>query len=244
MANRPVHIAILPPFIRREGLEKSAFCVVDLLRASTTMVRAIENGATAIRLVTETAAAIAERDKLGVGGALAAGERGGVAPPGFDLGNSPQDFTRERIAGKTIVFTTTNGTKLVTHGKPASLVLIGCLNNRRAVAAALGAHGGPIMIACAGTDSRIAAEDCIGAGGIVEALVESTPGLELSDPALLCLSAWRGAKADASTLLKAVSESTGAKNLIKLNLGADVAECVRVDVTTVVPRWNGEAVVG
>jgi len=242
MANRNVHVAMLPALMRREGLQQSAVCVVDLLRASTTLVRAIESGATAIRLVNEPADAIRERDALGVGGAIAAGERHGVAPAGFDLGNSPGEFTPERVGGKTVVFTTTNGTKTVQAAKSAGLVIVGCLQNRRAIGARLAAFEGPAMIACSGTEGRIALEDCIAAGAILDAMLEWKPGVELSDPAKVCVWAWRGASKDAATLAKAVGESTGAANLEKLGLGADITECLRVDAAKAVPHWNGEAI--
>ena len=243
MASKLIHVALLPTLLRREGLERSAVCVVDLLRASTTMVRAIEAGAAALRLVAEPAEALRQRDALGAGAAVAAGERGGVAPAGFDLGNSPAEFTSERISGKSVVFTTTNGTRVVMAAKDAALVVIGCLQNRQAVAERLAQHDGPVTIACAGTDGRIAMEDALAAGAIVAALVERDAQMELSDPARVCLWAWRGASVDAATLGAAVGESAGAKNLVKVGLGRDVAECVRTDVSTVVPRWNGEAVV-
>src|SRR5262245_23347009 len=109
MAKKQLHVALLPALIRREGQAEAIVTVVDLLRASTSIVRAIDSGAKAIRVVAEPADALRERDALGPGNAVAAGERGGLAPTGFDLGNSPGDFTPARIAGKTIVMTTTNG---------------------------------------------------------------------------------------------------------------------------------------
>jgi len=244
MANKSsVHVALLPNLIRRDGLDESVVCVVDLLRSSTTMVRAMESGATAIRIMAEPADALRERDQAGNGKALAAGERGGVAPGGFDLGNSPTDFTRERVGGKTIYFTTTNGTKLITGLKGSAALVVGCLQNRKAVAAKMVSHNGPVVIACSGTDGRIALEDCICAGAILDAMLEISPSFEPTDPASTCLWAWRGASRDGASLAQAASASVGAKNLVKLGLGADIQECLRVDVATRVPRWNGEAVV-
>src|SRR5690606_12784101 len=102
---------------------------------------------------------------------------------------------------------------------------------------------GPVTIACAGTDGRIAMEDALAAGAIVAAMVERNGDAQLTDPARVCMWAWRGASADAATLAAAVGESAGAKNLVKVGLAKDIAECVRTDVSTAVPRWNGEAVV-
>jgi phosphosulfolactate phosphohydrolase-like enzyme len=88
----------------------------------------------------------------------------------------------------------------------------------------------------------MAAEDCIAAGAIVEAMVRGAPGMVVSDAAMVCLWAWNGVSADPQTLVASVSESQGGRNLAKVGLAKDIAECVRVDVSSAVPRWNGEAI--
>lgn len=244
MANSPVHVAMIPALLRKDGLERSLVIAVDLLRATTTIAHAIAAGASAVRLVAEPADAIRERDGLGAAAAVAAGERGGVAPAGFDLGNSPRDFTRASVGGKTVVFTTTNGTKVIGVVKSAATVITGALVNRRAAAERAVRHDGPVMIACAGTDGRVAMEDCIAAGAIIDAMLAIGGERELTDPAQVCLWAWRGASTNTETVGAAVHAAQGARNLQNVGLGRDVADCLRVDTIDATPLWNGEAIVG
>ncbi|MCX7429756.1 MAG: 2-phosphosulfolactate phosphatase, partial [Planctomycetia bacterium] len=114
--------------------------VIDVLRASTTIVTALAHGATGVRpvLTVEVARALAAGFGSGSGsdsGVLLGGERGGLRIDGFDLGNSPLEYARARVAGRRIVITTTNGTAAVDACTAASEVLIGAIVNRAAAAA-------------------------------------------------------------------------------------------------------------
>src|SRR5262249_7524926 len=97
---------------------------------------------------------------------LLGGERGGLRIPGFDLGNSPGEYTREVAAGKTLVFTTTTGTLALIRAKEASRVLIGALVNLGAVVELLAEEAGPVHLVCAGTEGRVTLEDVLCAGAI------------------------------------------------------------------------------
>ena len=103
-----VHVALVPP---APGSLPAGACAaaIDVLRATTTLAWARANGATRIEPFAETAAALAFRDRHP--GCLACGERDGCIVPGFDLGNSPGEYTRERVAGRTLAFASTNGSR-------------------------------------------------------------------------------------------------------------------------------------
>jgi len=145
--------------------------VIDVLRASTTIVTSLARGATAVlprRSIEEALAAAAERP-----GAVLGGERGGLKIAGFDLGNSPLEYSADRVAGRAVVITTTNGTAALAACHQAADVLVGAIVNRAAVAATarrLAAERGcDVHLVCAGTDGEVTAEDLLAAGAILDA---------------------------------------------------------------------------
>ncbi|MFM9195860.1 MAG: 2-phosphosulfolactate phosphatase, partial [Planctomycetia bacterium] len=155
--------------------------VIDVLRASTTIISALAHGAVAVQPVptVDQARALSAACPGRAGGsessrALLGGERGGLRIDGFDLGNSPLEYSSDRVAGRRIVITTTNGTAALDAALPATEVLIGAILNRTAVAArarSLAAmHGAPaIQLVCAGTGGEMTEEDLLAAGAILGA---------------------------------------------------------------------------
>ena len=233
--------------------------VIDVLRASTTIVTALAHGARGVRTertpdAARAAAALAGRD---AGHCLLGGERGGLPIEGFDLGNSPREYTRDRVAGRRIVTTTTNGTAAVAACPRARVILIGCLINRLAVAVrALSlarAGGGPassVHLVCAGTDGEPTEEDLLGAGAILHAAAglseRSLDDLELDSAAGRALErfdeATRGGsdrRADVERRMeKAFRESRGGRNLLAIGMAADIACAAAIDSFSVVPRLD------
>ena len=134
--------------------------VIDVIRASTTITTALAEGAASVVPVATVDAARGRRQQLG-GNTLLGGERGGVRIEGFDLGNSPREYTRQRVGGHDIVFTTTNGTAALAACDGAAVILIGSLVNRTAVAAAARAAatqlGAAVHLVCAGVERQAAA---------------------------------------------------------------------------------------
>ena len=129
-----VKIYPLPTEIEPGDLAGGLAVVIDVLRASTTIITALANGAARVMPCgdIETVARLAKEDKTG--NMLTGGERRGVKIEGFDLDNSPASYSRERVAGKTIAFTTTNGTAALMRTNEAARVFIGALVNRGAIA--------------------------------------------------------------------------------------------------------------
>ena len=142
-------VALLPELVDRGALSQSTALVVDVLRASTTMIAALGNGCAGIVPVSDPDEA--HRRALAIGaGALIAGERKGLMIDGFDLGNSPLEMTRERVSGKTLVFTTSNGTKALLAAKTAVAVGIAGLVNLSAAGAWAHGHGRDVTVICSG----------------------------------------------------------------------------------------------
>lgn len=233
--------------------------VIDVLRASTTIITALAHGATGVRPVPTTDAAWALTANRGPeSDLLLGGERGGLRVDGFDLGNSPLEYSRARVAGRRIVITTTNGTAAIDACGAAREVLIGAIVNRSAVAfqaRMLAVRHGvtDIHLVCAGTDGRVTEEDLLAAGAILDAAsrLPDTEGDTLDAAATAALRQFRGvlsavdtdtlsgANADAAAAIAtAFATSLGGSNLIGLGMQADLPAAAAIDSLAVVPRLD------
>lgn len=209
-------------------LEGRCCIVIDVLRATTCMTAALENGAAELIPVAEVEAARALRERDA--GILLCGERGALPIAGFDWGNSPEDFSEERVAGRRIAMTTTNGTRAILAASGAACILIGCLRNARACAQRARETGLPVTVLCAGTAGRFSAEDILAAGAIVSAL--DMPCDDLGVAARCLYEAHR----DALPAFLAGAEHV--RRLHALGLGRDAAYCLDADTSDTVPIFR------
>src|SRR5262245_44615053 len=123
----------LPAHVSEQELAGSAVIVIDLLRATTTICHALAAGAREVVPFREIDETLAAAEKAGRSGVLLGGERAGLLIEGFDLGNSPAEFTREAVAGRSVYITTTNGTRALYHARLARRVLVGAIVNLSAI---------------------------------------------------------------------------------------------------------------
>jgi len=216
----------------------STLCVVfDVFRATSSMVTALANGAEAIVAVEEISDALELKKKNpSHQNVLLAGERDGVriraALTGgteFDLGNSPREFTKEKVAGKTIVMTTTNGTRALQSCAHAKTVLIGSFLNLKATAdVVLGASPENLLVICSGTYEQTAYEDVLGAGALCDLLWSHLEPSGVSDSAKMARELYLVARKD---VLTEASQSRNGLRLLSIpELKDDVAFCMRRDV--------------
>ncbi|MFM8734453.1 MAG: 2-phosphosulfolactate phosphatase [Pirellulales bacterium] len=217
--------------------------VIDVLRASTTMVTALAHGAA--RVVPVAGIDEARRMAAALGaGVLLGGERGGVRIPGFDLGNSPLEYSAERVARRTVVLTTTNGTAALHASRDAREIVVGAIVNRTAVAAAVRRLAGramPVHLVCAGTDGAVSAEDVLAAGAILDAASVAGPRDELDAAAHEALAFYRRVAAAAdvpAALVREFSLSPGGANLVALGMEADLPVAAAIDSLAAVPRFD------
>jgi 2-phosphosulfolactate phosphatase len=222
------------PALAKRDLRHATCVVFDVLRATSTFVTALAHGAHGIVPVSEIAEALALRGKHP--DVLLGGERDGVriraAQTGgvdFDLGNSPREYTPAKVRGKTIVSTTTNGTRALRAGAGAHRVLAASFLNLAATAQCIGARPpAELLLVCAGTRDRVAAEDVLAAGALCELLASGAGDPAPAKSVATALSAWRAAKAD---LRRAVAEAENARRLLALpELRDDVAFCLQRDI--------------
>jgi 2-phosphosulfolactate phosphatase len=214
-------------------------CVVfDVLRATSTMVTALANGATAIIPVEEIVEALAWRERLPE--VLLAGERDGFRIPttltgsiGFDLGNSPREFTAEKVRGRTIVITTTNGTRALRACAGARTVLVGSFINLRATVEWIQkANPADLLVVCSGTHDQAAYEDVLGAGSLCDLLWTRYSAGRMADSAQMARRLFQLEEADLPT---ALTRSRNGRRLMDLpELRDDVAFCARRDALELV----------
>ena len=240
--SRPLHVHLVPSLFTPEMLGGGSAVVIDVLRASTTICHALHAGADrvvpcgTVEDARRAAAALREAGEP----ALLAGERGCVKVDGFDLGNSPTDFTPAVVGGRPVVLTTTNGTAALLRCLEAKEVLVGCFANLSPLISHLKAGDGPVHLVCAGTDRAVTAEDVLFAGRAANRLVAAGVGTldhHDGDPARLA-AAFAAAHPDAAAVL---ADSRGGRNLARLGRGDDVAVCAAADSASVVPRLTGDA---
>jgi 2-phosphosulfolactate phosphatase len=243
------------------AVERSVCIMLDVLRASSTMLAMFQAGARELRLAEspEAALAVAEgrRDAFWV-----CGERHGLKVEGFDYGNSPVEVVEADLSGREVVYVTSNGTNALRAVAAAPMVMVGSPRNevavvRQATREAL-ARGCDILILCAGDQGGygVSLEDAFFAGMLIERFVKLNPrrvapdaaasqpeALALDDSAIVAHRLFRSylgsnsnGHATAVTLQTMFAEARSGRDLPAKGFGADLEYCAQIDVTTVVPR--------
>jgi len=213
--------------------------VVDVLRCSSSIVNALSNGAEAV-IPAET---LKEANWLHEQHPdyLLAGERQGRKPEGFDLGNSPLEFVRDIVGGKTVIMTTTSGTAALVRCRKAEHVLVGAFLNAQAVARKASEiarrKGLSISFVLAGEKGLFSLEDFLCAGAVASKIQASR--FDLSDKALAAVLAFEQAR---SALSKYVMKSRHAKHLTELGFEKDIEFSCRLDHYGVVPVFKDGSV--
>jgi 2-phosphosulfolactate phosphatase len=206
-----------------------AVAVIDVLRASTSIAVALDNGAKAIIPFENSEDVVSRAKAFERTDVRLAGERKSMAIAGFDLGNSPLQFTREAVEGKTILMATTNGTGAVTAAQGARDVIIASYVNFSASLSFLRAAlrgGTDVVLLCAGQDRHFALEDAACAGRYALHIAKRLSGVTLNDGAQACLLV---DKKYGDNLLKLFDASAHGRALREAGFGEDLDVCAAVD---------------
>jgi len=240
-----IRTCLIPLLSKPEDYSGSVAVILDILRASSTITYALNSGAKAIIPceAVEEAHQIAEEIKQSEGyPALLGGERQGMLIKGFDLDNSPARYSAEIVAGKNIVFTTSNGTRALKHALQASRILIGSLINLDAIVKALSISDGIIYLVCAGTDGSVTGEDCLCAGAIAAELQNLTDQeLAMDDSTRIVVDFYHSQVSLENGLLAAVRASLGGRNLIRRGFEEDIRLCSQRGLISVVPEYQHQS---
>jgi 2-phosphosulfolactate phosphatase len=237
----------LPALTTPDELAGTTVVVIDVLRATTVIPHALAAGAHEVIPCLEVADAMQAAAKLPQGRAVLGGERGGLKIEGFDLGNSPDEFTPKSVGGKTLVFTTTNGTRAMMHCRQARRVLLGSFVNGSAIVDALAAED-DVRLLCAGTRGEVTREDVLFAGFVAEALfrriADRAPAVEVNDQLLIARDCWQALLAAqvgndlGRSLASTLRATQGGRNLKKLGLEHDIDLAAKIDRFALAPQLD------
>jgi 2-phosphosulfolactate phosphatase len=231
-----IDVYFTPVGSRETDLAGRGVVVIDVLRATTTIVAAIANGARAVVPAASAEEAVRMTANLERDGYLLAGERRAVRIEGFALGNSPREVTPEAVAGRTIFLATTNGTPALVAAQAGEPVMVGAAVNFSALverARESFAGTGELAIVCAGRERQFALEDAYAAGRLVKAVKRGRRGVELNDAARVALAITD----DFTDWEAALKVSIAARQLREADLGDDVSFCATGDRYGVVPTF-------
>ena len=224
--------------LRDRDLRPSVCAVFDVLRATTSMITALANGAEAVFPVAEIPEALALRRKRPE--LLLAGERHGVriradltGGGDFDLGNSPREFTAERVRGRTLVMSTTNGTRALRACVGARTVLVSALVNLQATVDWLNARApDDLILVCAGTFEEAALEDTLAAGALADQVWPRFASGHITDAAVIARQLWHARKTDLAAAMR--EARNGRRLLANPDLREDVAFSIRQNAVPLV----------
>lgn len=217
-----------------------AVLVLDVLRASSTIVTALNHGARTVIPVADMAeagkiAAVLDEDVTVMGG-----ERGGLKIEGYRLGNSPLEYTPEAVQGRHVILNTSNGTGAITRARAASSVAVGSLLNLSQCIAYAFESPRDVLIVCAGSDNRVALEDTLCAGYILHQLWDGQEAGGRSDAAHIAFSLYAQ---DGNRLAEAIARTSHARRLASQGFAEDVRYCAQVDAIPVLPVYKDSRLV-
>lgn len=239
---KPALFTILSPaLLHLYDVSNSVVVVIDILRATSTITTALQNGARSIIPVDSVAECIRIGKQID---AITAGERNGKVAEGLQYGNSPFEYPESFIKGKSLVLTTTNGTKLLHMAldKGATDIIIGAFSNLDAVCSYLLKKKKPVILACAAWKDRVNMEDSLFAGAVIEMIREHVS--INCDASQIAESLYKEAKSDLFSFMEKHNASHY-QRLMSFGLEKDIRYCLTLNTVDVLPVYdNGKLVNG
>ena len=224
-----IRVCLTPSLFPIYSDRKSIVVVVDVLRATSAICTALDLGVESIRPVSTIEDAL---DYKGLENHVLAAERNGKIVSGFDLGNSPTDYSKHSLEGKNMVLTTTNGTRAINIAKEDHTVVIGSFLNLDVLTSFLIEQDRGIIILCAGWKNDFCLEDTLFAGALTEELVKNERFCFENDSTSISLRLYQESKSDIYDYLK---DSQHRKRLLHLGIEKDVRYCLELNKSSTVP---------
>ncbi len=213
--------------------------VIDILRATTTIVSALGNGAKEIIPVATVEFAVKVSGGMFGGQTLLGGERNTKKIEGFALGNSPAEYSEENVSGKSIILYTTNGTKAIVKAKFSENLAICAFSNITAVANYLVKLGTDVEILCSGRSNNFSMEDTVCAGKLIGEILQLKEDCELTDSARAASAL---SKSFGKSILKMLRESEHGKILIANGFEDDLIYCSKLNTSDILPVFSGNVI--
>jgi 2-phosphosulfolactate phosphatase len=234
-----LNVIFTPSSVDELHFTEKIVVVIDVLRATSTIVTAFMNGVKEVIPVGSIEFAVKASSSIFGGHTLIGGERNTKKIDGFNLGNSPAEYTAETVGGKSVILFTTNGSKAIAKTKFSEKTFICSYLNISSLAAHLKTYNKDIEIVCSGRNSMFSLEDTICAGKLAGEILKDKPDMELSDSAksAVALSDTLGVN-----LLKTISETEHGKLLIENGFLSDVEYCSQVDITELIPVFSSNTI--
>ena len=220
---------------KEEGVRDKTVVIIDVLRASSTMVTALENGAKGIIAVGDMDDASKISHNLDAKSFLMSGEKDGVTIEGYDLGNSPLEHIEQVVQGKTIILNTTNGTKAIKRCSLAKQIVIGSFLNLNAVVDYLQTIDNEVLLVCAGWRGRLALEDLLCAGNIIYELCDGQLSTEARDGAKVAFGLYEKFGDDIENSIKSSNYAVRLKDIVSEE---DLLYCCQRSITQILPALN------
>jgi len=210
--------------------------VIDVLRASSTIITALSNGAKEVVPVGTIEFAVKVSGGIFGGQTLLGGERNTKKIEGFALGNSPSEYSKDIVAGKTIVFYSTNGSRAVVKAKYSANLYVCSFNNLTAVAKHLKKLNEDVMILCSGNNNFLSLEDAVCAGMLINELSAGDKNVVLTDSSRSAMTLF---KSFGKNIQKFLSDTDHGELLIKNSFESDLIACAELNNTDVIPYYSG-----
>lgn len=227
-----VDVIISASDIKREKLQGKVVVVIDVLRATSVIITALSNGCKEVIPAREVDDALDivgnEREKYILGG-----ERSALKIQGFDFSNSPLDYTKENVEGRTLVMTTSNGTRAIKNSEDAEHIFIAAMINAKAVAQKLAELNKDVVFVNAGTQGEFSIDDFITSGYIIEVLKGLT-NVELTDISTTSNYIYKNNQ----DILSFVKYATHYNRIKELGLEEDLKYCLTKDIVDIVPEYK------
>jgi 2-phosphosulfolactate phosphatase len=233
-----IEVFFSPESMDELGMRGRNVVIIDVLRASTTICTALRNGAREVIPTPDLESATKISSNLSSDSRLLGGERQGKKIDGFDLGNSPLEYTPEKVSGKTIVFTTTNGAGAIYRCRYASMAVVGSFVNISAVVQTLIDVGGTWTILCSGRQGAFSVEDATCAGTILSK-VNTVTKVETDDAGLTAVILCNKFR---KSIFRMMKQSAHGKYLASIGFEEDLKFCAEIDSVPVIPVLDGTGI--
>ena len=227
-----IDLYFTPPETERASIDGRQVVIIDVLRSCTSIAVALSNGASKVIPVESVEEAARLASTLSSKSRLLCGERDGRKVSGFDLGNSPLEYARERVEGATLIFASTNASPLMAGLLEGREQLLLAYVNVGAVADAVRRRGEDLVIVCAGKNKRFALEDAACAGALVRRLTSAGEAVAVNDAAEMAREYDRAHGRDPEAILR---RSEHGRDLVEMGFEDDLPVCAKIDSVPVVP---------
>ena len=236
-----INVYVTIDSLKEDLLRGKAAVIIDVLRASSTIATALANGCKEVMPQAGMEQAAQLKQRLTKGSVILGGERGGKKIPGYDLGNSPLEYTPQVVQGKTIIFSTTNGSRAMVKSRAGKRSVVVSFLNMTSSARWLAQQGLDTAVLCSGREGQFSLEDTVCAGMFIRKVQEVVPGaLELNDAARMAVMLYERHAAD---ILAMLQSSDHGRYLISIGFAEDITYCAQVDCYDTVLEYGEGRVV-